>query len=447
MSNRTIRLAAAAALPVLAALAAPPATAQTFEDAMTAYERGDYVAAFAGFRSLAARNPTAQSNLGAMYQKGWGVRQDYAKAVKLFRAAARWGNTAALTNLGVMYENGWGVTKNHVEAVKWYRRAAEQGNVYAQSNLGLMYAKGWGVSKNFFRAHMWFNLAAAGMPAAETDRRANAMRNRDRAARLLSSPEALARAQRMAREWKLGSGAGPASPPPAAGAEAKAALLPKPAPVRLELVRTEAGSGFRVSAEGSILTNNHVVRGCAEVRVPPAGPATVAARDKDVDLALIDGPPGPAAAFRQGRGVRRGATVVAIGYPLSGNLAAGAQVSKGIVSALAGPDDAPQMIQITAQIQPGNSGGPLLDEAGNAVGVAMGTISLKSFLDLTGGDHLPQNINFGVSAATARAFLDSEGVPYETASSNRARATEEVVEAATEFTVLIECWNYRLPAE
>ena len=412
---------------------------------MAAYDRGDYAAAFAGFRILADRgNTTAQSNLGAMYGKGWGVRQDYAEAVKWFRRAARWGETLALTNLGVMYENGWGVTQNHIEAVTWYRRAAEQGNVYAQSRLGVMYANGWGVSKNHFRAHMWFNLAAAGMPDAETDRRANAIRNRDQVARLLS-PEELARAQRMAREWKQGSGAGPVSPPPAAGAEVKAALPPKPAPVRLELVRTGIGSGFRVSAEGSILTNDHVVRDCVEVRVSPDGPVTVAARDEAVDLALIDGPPGPAAAFRQGRGVRRGADVVVVGYPLHGYLAAGANVSKGIVAALAGLNDNPGKIQITAPIHSGNSGGPVLDAAGNAVGVVMGSFDWLYMAHETGD--LPQNLNFAVSAATARAFLDSEGVPYETASSNAPVPTEEVVEAAVEFIVLIECWKYPSPAE
>lgn len=135
VSNRTIRLAAAAVLSILMALAAPPATAQTFEDAVATYERGDYAAAFAGFRSL-----------------------------------------------------------------------ADRGDASAQSNLGLMYAYGKGVPKDHVRAHMWFNLAAARMPAAETDRRAKATRNRDRVARLLS-PEARARAQRLAREWKPGSGA------------------------------------------------------------------------------------------------------------------------------------------------------------------------------------------------------------------------------------------------
>lgn len=576
MSKRTIRLVAAAVLSILMALAAPPATAQTFKDAMAAYERGDYAAAFAGFWILAHQDDaSAQFNLGVMYGEGKGVPRDGSEAVKWYRRAADQGNASAQNNLGLMYANGRGVPQDDAEAVKWYRRAAQQGDANAQFNFGLMYANGrgvpqddteavkwyrravhqgdasaqfnfghmyvkgrgvpqdyaeavrWfrraanqgfaraqailggmyysggtGVPKDYVRAHMWFNLAATRFPSAEMDRRALAIQHRDKVARLLS-PEALARAQRLAREWKLGAGAGPASPPPAAEnrnaderrrivaiqlalvrlgyqpdpadgvlgqktraairafqasaglpvdgrpsdrlkrslalVEAKATPAPKPAPVRPTLARASTGSGFRVSADGSILTNAHVVRGCAEVRVPPAGPATVAARDEAADLALIDGPPGAAAAFRQGRGVRPGAPVVVVGYPLRGVLAAGANVSTGSVAALAGIRGDRRKVQITAPVQPGNSGGPVMDAAGNAVGVVVSRLDALRMARATG--RVPQNVNFAVSAAAARAFLDSESVPYETASSNRARAPEDVAAAAKTFTVLIECWK------
>ena len=454
----SIAAALAGAVAILAACtgggSAPPitATAWTITDPVAAYDRRDYATAFAGFRSLADQgNADAQYNLGVMYSNGHGVSQNHAEAAKWYRRAADQGHAAAQYNLGTMYSTGDSVLQNHAEAAKWYRHAADRGHAAAQYNLGVMYSTGdsvlqndaeatkWyrraaeqghataqfhlgvsydnglGISKDHVRAYMWFNLAAAEMPAAETDRRAEAIRNRDRVARLLS-PEALARAQRLARERKLESGAGP---------------VVRSAP-------SSTGSGFRVNADGSILTNAHVVHDCAEVRVPPAGRADVVARDEVADLALIDGPPGAAAAFRRSR-VGRGADVVVVGYPLSGNLAAGANSSEGTVSALAGPYDNPGMIQITAPIQPGNSGGPVLDEAGNAVGVVVGSFNWLHMARKTG--RLPQNLNFAVSAATARAFLDSEGVPYKAASSNRDRANEEVVKAASEFTVLIECWK------
>ena len=114
------------------------------------------------------------------------------------------------------------------------------------------------------------------------------------------------------------------------------------------------------------------MRECAELRVPLAGRVAVAARDEAADLALLEGAAGGAvAAFRQGRGIRAGAGVVVVGYPLRGVLASEVNVAAGNVAALAGPGDDRRLIQITAPVQPGNSGGPVLDSAGNAVGVVV----------------------------------------------------------------------------
>ncbi|MDE0717959.1 MAG: serine protease [Rhodospirillaceae bacterium] len=205
------------------------------------------------------------------------------------------------------------------------------------------------------------------------------------------------------------------------------------------------GSGFRVSARGHILTNAHVVRGCREVRIPPSPNArsrrvAVGARDDGADLALLAGPAGrPFAAFRQGRRIRPAASVIVAGYPLHGLLATGLNVSKGIVSALAGPRNNRRMIQISAPVQRGNSGGPVLDSAGNVVGVVVSKLNALKVARVTGD--IPQNVNFAVSAGTARAFLNAEGVAYATAPSDIARTPEDVAAAARTFTVLVECWK------
>ena len=96
-----------------------------------------------------------------MYDKGNGVTQDYAEAVKWFRKAAEQGDEVAQFNLGEMYRLGNGVTQDYAEAVKWYRKAAEQGDADAQFNLGAMYDNGKGVLQDTIAAHMWFNIAAA----------------------------------------------------------------------------------------------------------------------------------------------------------------------------------------------------------------------------------------------------------------------------------------------
>jgi TPR repeat protein len=102
-----------------------------------------------------------------------------------------------------MYEKGQGVTQDYAAAVKWYRRAAKQGYALAQNNLGAMYAKGQGVTQNNVRAYMWAKLAAArGWSLAKTNLRIVAQR---------MTPAQIAEAQKLAREWK------PTKPQPANG--------------------------------------------------------------------------------------------------------------------------------------------------------------------------------------------------------------------------------------
>ena len=96
-------------------------------------------------------------------------------------------------------------------------------------------------------------------------------------------------------------------------------------------------------------------------------------------------------------------------------------------------------MQVTAPVQPGNSGGPLLDLSGNIVGVVVGKLDAVKLAELTGD--IPQNVNFVISEGVARAFLDAYGVPYETADSDEQLDPAVVVDRARGFTVLIECWK------
>ena len=73
-----------------------------------------------------------------MYEKGRGVEQDYAEALRLFRLAAEQGEAGAQRQLGDMYEFGWSIEKNIPMARHWYELAAEQGDPLAQNALRLM---------------------------------------------------------------------------------------------------------------------------------------------------------------------------------------------------------------------------------------------------------------------------------------------------------------------
>src|ERR671918_795425 len=156
------------------------AAANTFDDALAVYERGDYVQAMKLFRQLAEKgHQWAQRRVASMYAEGKGVPQDYQEAVNWYRLAAAQGNVPAQYSLGLAYENGQGVPQDYQEAVKWYRLAAALEDESAQTRLGSIYAEGKGVPQDFVRAHMWFNLAAAALSGDSGD---TATKNRDRIA-------------------------------------------------------------------------------------------------------------------------------------------------------------------------------------------------------------------------------------------------------------------------
>ena len=194
-----------------------------------------------------------------------------------------------------------------------------------------------------------------------------------------------------------------------------------------------------------MLTNKHVVRGCGSVKVRISGGesriASVRALDADDDLALIETrlPNGPSASFRDDPAVRPGDDIVAVGYPLNGLLADQVNVSTGSVNALAGLYNDLHVLQMSAPVQPGSSGGALFDASGNVVGVVVTKLNAKLVADETGD--IPQNVNFAVKAAIARDFLRAQGVAIRSALSSARRTNADVGEIGRQVTVLVECWK------
>src|SRR5262249_20723771 len=121
-----------------------------------------------------------------------------------------------------------------------------------------------------------------------------------------------------------------------------------------------------------ILTNDHVIDGCGKIRVRRGGDlekaASIVARDQSNDLALLVSSlhvdDAEAAAFRTGAPVRAGEAIAVYGFPLAGVLSSNGNVVSGNVTALSGMADDARYFQISAPVQPGNSGGPLLDYSG-----------------------------------------------------------------------------------
>ena len=112
-------------------------------------------------RAVEAGNPYAQNAVGFCFLHGWGVTQDYYKAVMWFKKAAEQGNKAAQYHLASCYEWGYGVDKNFEEAFKWMNKAADQGLPQAQISLGSYYEKGIGVTVNLAESLNWYTKAAS----------------------------------------------------------------------------------------------------------------------------------------------------------------------------------------------------------------------------------------------------------------------------------------------
>jgi len=228
-----------------------------------------------------------------------------------------------------------------------------------------------------------------------------------------------------------------------APAAAKPGAAPGGAPGKPEKTGTQIGTGFVVSANGHVVTNQHVIDGCVgEIQGSLTGEAAVMLRvvssDETNDLALLQAP----GTFKdiaviKDKAVRSGDSVVAIGYPYHGLLTSDFTVTTGIVSSLSGVLNDTRFLQISAAVQPGNSGGPLLASSGEVVGVVAAKLNALKFVKATG--NIPENINFAIKTGALRDFLDNSAVSYQTADSKTELKTADIARNARAFTLLVSC--------
>jgi S1-C subfamily serine protease len=206
-----------------------------------------------------------------------------------------------------------------------------------------------------------------------------------------------------------------------------------------------SGTGFVVSGNGHIVTNHHVVDGCVgDIKGNLTGEAAMAlrvvSRDATNDLALLQAP--ATTTFKdfariRDRSIRSGDSVVAIGFPYHGLLTSDFSVTTGIVSSLSGILNDTRHLQISAAVQPGNSGGPLFDTSGQVVGVVVAKLDARSVIKATGT--IPENINFAIKTGALRDFLDNSVVPYQTAEPKSELKTTDIAGNARAYTMLISC--------
>jgi TPR repeat protein len=384
------------------------------------------------YRKAAERGDAyEQLQLGLMYDDGDGVPQDKKEAARWYRKAAERGIGTAQFNLGLMYSNGEGVPQDKKEAVRWYRKAAEQGHASAQWNLGLLYRYGEGVLKDELEGLAWLYLAksngfvgTSGQNMAIIDIETKVGRGIELLAqqRAREIGQAIESKQSTVGIPKSGTGRD----------------VPKNVPDE----PTGNGTGAFVSAHGLVLTAAHVVVGASSVKVRTEQgvlPAKIVQIDEANDIALLkcEGSFTPLKVTNS-RPVRIGQSVFTIGFPQTDIQGFSPKFTKGDVSSISGIMDDPRHWQISVPVQPGNSGGPLLDESGNVVGVVVAQLNAGAFAEHTGT--LPQNVNYAVKSAYVRPLLEEHGVNFSNAPQAAPQATsrmEDVVARVKKSIVLI----------
>ena len=203
-------------------------------------------------------------------------------------------------------------------------------------------------------------------------------------------------------------------------------------------VADSSGSGFFINSVW-VMTNDHVVEDCTRIEVEGFGTAQDVLRDPDSDLAVIrlEHPFRDEALPFRARAPRLAENLHALGYPLSDVLSASVRVTSGSVSALSAFEIDDGLIQISAPIQPGNSGGPVIDDQGHVVGVAVGILNRSQ----------AQNVNFAISGAVAQEFLNRRAIAHEVTSEPTfgEESLPDVIERSAKATVQIKCFGQPRP--
>ncbi len=204
---------------------------------------------------------------------------------------------------------------------------------------------------------------------------------------------------------------------------------------------TVVGTGFFVNEHGYLLTNAHVVSSCKQIRTRDGRAAVLVGKDEQIDLAVlkVEGDSAAFGTFRIRPAPRVGDSIIAFGFPLQGVLSSEGNLSTGTVAATTGLGDDPRFMQVSAPVQPGNSGSPLLDSGGDVIGVVESKLDAAEAFRIVGD--IPENVNFAIRGSEVIRFLERNHVAY------RAESTEAILDLRVadvaartkQFSLPVEC--------
>lgn len=378
----------------------------------------------------AERDYTAAMNLYEMYQYGRQVSQDGKKATYwLGRATlistsqdAEAGNEVAQVSMGHFYKDGTNVPKDVAKAFQWYLRAAIQGNLQAQKIVALAYLNGEGAPEDVVLGYAWLNIAAA----QQSGGTAKAIK-----ARVPISSVERYEAEKLASTWVKGQ-----------ALTRNGSIRTSNSAEKNSEPQKSTGTVFAVSLSGHGVTNNHVVSGCNELKLNNrSGAVKVLTTDPTNDLALVQLPgefKDAAPISTTPSSLRQGDEVVVFGYPLNSVVSAEGNLTLGIISALTGLENNTNQFQMTAQVQPGSSGSPVMNRKGEIIGVVSMKLSDSKMVKATGS--VAQNVNFATNGQTLKSFLEAHKVSYKTSTlAWFEQKPADLGTAARQWTYMLEC--------
>ncbi len=194
-----------------------------------------------------------------------------------------------------------------------------------------------------------------------------------------------------------------------------------------------SGTAFFINNKGNLITNNHVVEGCKLSKINYLGKeyeVNLIATDKTLDLALLEVNLKPEAfiSFSNKEPKKRQLVIVA-GYPLGEYLSDDLKINEGKISSLKGFENNSNEITVDLAINSGNSGGPIVNENGHLVAVAVAGMSK----DVTEG------ISFGIKSSAVVNFLKTNKISPDIKLTLFSMNDEKVNQLLEESTVYIFC--------
>ncbi|MDC0585720.1 serine protease [Candidatus Pelagibacter sp.] len=207
-----------------------------------------------------------------------------------------------------------------------------------------------------------------------------------------------------------------------------------PDPDDNKIVAAASGTGFFVSRTGHIISNHHVIEGCDTTKLTFKGKEVVAdvlAVDKMNDLAILKANLIPNQVYSVAtEDAALLEDIIIAGYPLGKKVSAAIKTSKGSITALAGYGDNYSEFQTDAALNQGNSGGPIMNQKGNVIGVAVANYGKKAGVE---------SFNFGIKSSTLKTFASANGLTF-LPPNNRDLSNKDLGKLITDGTVYLECF-------